>query len=143
MPYTTELTQDCVGIVHSGSGLVTGDELVAATTAATLLVQNTENFQYEFSDFTDVTDLQVAPEALERIIAQDHIAAKSRPRAIIVLVVPGAQAHQLAVQWEERVRDLGWTIHIARERSEALKWLAHHLKSERPELLAQIKQNAA
>ena len=143
MPYTTELTRDCLGIVHSGTGVLTGEELVAASVAATQLVQATENFQYEFSDFSEVMEVRIEPADLEKIEALDRIAAKSRPRAIVVIVAPGEAAHEMALKWETTIRDLGWTIHIARERTEAVRWLAQHLKTERPELLAERNENAA
>ncbi|MDQ2659457.1 MAG: hypothetical protein M3Y03_03465 [Verrucomicrobiota bacterium] len=143
MPYTTELTQDCLGILHTGSGVVTGAELLAASVAATRLVQNTANFQYEFGDWSAVTEMRVAPEEVERIVAQDRIAARSRPQAIVVLVVPQGESYRLAQAWEEQVRDLGWTIHLARERSEAVQWLTHHIQTERPELLAGKNLNVA
>ncbi len=48
MPLTTETTTDCLGIVHRGTGLITGDELLEASHVALQLVQNTQNFQYKF-----------------------------------------------------------------------------------------------
>ncbi len=142
MPYPTELTKDCLGIVHAGSGIVTGEELLAASVAGAQLVQNTENFQYEFSDFTDVTELRVEPEHVEKIAALDHEAAHFRPKAIVVIVAPQDFSYELAQQWQKKVSDLNWTIHIARERTEAVRWLRQHLKTERPELLAQRNESA-
>ncbi|MDQ6913235.1 MAG: hypothetical protein M3119_09320 [Verrucomicrobiota bacterium] len=143
MPFPTELTKDCLGIVHAASGIVTGNELVEASLAATRLVQNTENFQYEFSDFTDATELRVESSHLEKIAATDHEAARVRPNAIIVVVAPQDFAYKMAQQWQEKVSDLNWTIHISRERTEAVRWLREHIKTERPELLAQRNESAA
>jgi hypothetical protein len=143
MPYPTELTKDCLGIVHAGSGLVTGEDLMVACEGVTQLVQNTANFQYEFSDFTDVTELRLKPGDLEKIVELDQIAAKYRPRAIVVIVAPQEFSYELACTWSERVKDIGWTIHISRDRSEAVRWLTQHIKTERPELLAERNENAA
>ncbi len=143
MPYPTELTKDCLGIVHAASGVVTGEEMLEASVAGTQLVQNTENFQYEFVDFTDVTELRVEPSHLQKIAATDHDAARFRPNAIIVVVAPQDFAYEMAQQWHEKVSDLNWTIHISRERTEAVRWLRQHIKTERPELLAQRNESAA
>ncbi len=143
MPYPTELTKDCLGIVHAASGIVTGEELLAASVAGTQLVQNTENFQYEFADFTDATELRVEASFLEKIAATDHEAARFRPNAIIVVVAPQDFSYEMAQQWQEKVRDLNWTIHISRERTEAVRWLRQHIKTERPELLGQRNESAA
>ena len=143
MPFPTELTKDCLGIVHAASGLVTGDEMVEASNAATQLVQNTENFQYEFSDFTEVTELRVDPEHLEKIAATDHQAAHFRPNAIIVIVAPQDFAYEMAQQWQKKVSDLNWTIHLSRERREAVRWLRETIKTEHPEWLAERNEDAA
>lgn len=143
MPFATELTKDCLGIVHAGSGVVTGEEMVAASLTAAQLVQNTENFQYEVSDFTDATELRVKPEHVKKIAQIDRIAAQSRPRAIVVIVAPQNFSYDLARAWQGLVSDLGWTIYIARDRSEGVRWLGEHLKTERPELLAAKKEDAA
>src|SRR5207302_8975075 len=99
MPYPTELTKDCLGIVHAGSSVVTGDDLMAACEGATQLIQNTASFQYEFSDFTDVTELRLRPGDLDKIVEMDHVAAKYRPRAIIVVVAPQESFYQFAQTW--------------------------------------------
>jgi hypothetical protein len=143
MPFSTELTKDCLGIVHAGSGVVTGEELVVASTAAAQLVQNTENFQYEVSDFTDATELRIEPHHIEKIAAIDRVAAVFRPRAIIVIIAPQNSAYEMACAWHGLVSDLGWAIHIARDRAAGIGWLGQHLKTERPELLAEKKQDAA
>lgn len=128
MAYTTELTADCLGIWHTGSGTVTGKDLLAASTAARQLVQNTENFQYEFVDQSKVTAIKVAPEDLQKIVEEDRLAAKWRPHAIIVIVAPLGPVYELAREWERAVQELGWTIYISRDREDAIRWLREYLK---------------
>ena len=124
MPLTTETTPDCQGIVHNASGIVTGDELVEASRAALRLVQNTQNFHYEFVDLSGATALQaVADEHLDRITAQDRLAKTYRPNAVVVIVAPQDDLYELGKEWERRVQSFGWTTHIARRREEALDWL--------------------
>lgn len=127
MPYDTELTEDCLGIVHVGSGVVTGEDLVAATQAATRLVQNTENFHYELVDWSQVAEVKITEEQLEEIVALDHFAAVFRPDAVVVIVAPRDNLFELAQKWDRRVQDLGWKTHISRERWEAIEWLRANL----------------
>lgn len=123
MPYTTELTEDYMGIVHTGTGVVRGEDLIEACKGTTTLLQNTENFHYEFIDFTDTTELQIAPEALEQIVAQDRFAALFRPDAVVVIVAPDDKIFQTVQEWDRRVQDIGWKTYIARSRAPALEWL--------------------
>ena len=58
MPYETELTDDCMGVVHRGSGMVTGEEILRGSLAVSQLVQNTENFHYEFVDLSEATEFK-------------------------------------------------------------------------------------
>lgn len=86
-------------------------------------MQNTQNFHYEFFDFSAATALEVAEKHLVQIIAQDRLAAIFRPNAVVVMVAPNDEFHQLGKDWEERVRRLGWSTYNARERDDALLWL--------------------
>ena len=123
MAYTTELTEDYMGIIHVGTGVVTGGDLIEACRCTTQLCQITANFHYEFIDFSETTDLQLTPEELEKIVAQDHYLATFRPDAVIVIVAPRDDLFATAKHWEQLVQDIGWKTHIARERGEALSWL--------------------
>ncbi len=132
MAYTTELTEDYMGIVHTGSGVVTGADLLESCRASTHLVQNTENFHYQFIDFTDVTELKITPDDLIKIVAQDHFAALFRPNAVVVIVAPRDDLFEIGKKWERRVQDLGWKTLISRSRTEANAWLRENYPSYRP-----------
>ena len=142
MSYLTKLTDDCLGIVHTVQGVLTGEDMLAASTVARQLVQNTENFNYELADFSGVTEIRINPEQLEKIVAQDRRIADWRPHAMIVIIAPSAETHALALAWEELVQDLDWNIHISRDRDEALNWLARHRAQARQDLEVEIDRTA-
>ncbi len=121
MPYTTELTDDYMGIVHIGTGVVCGEELLEACRSTTALLQNTENFHYEFIDFTDAEELRITPDDLAEIVAQGRFAALFRPDAVIV--APDDAISEKIQDWDRRVQDIGWKTHISRSRPDALAWL--------------------
>ena len=123
MPYTTELTEDYMGIVHAGIGVVLGEDLLEACKSTTALKQNTENFHYEFIDFTGATELRVTAEELEQIIAQDRFTAILRPDAVVVIVAPDDEIFQTVQEWDRRVQHIGWKTYIARSRPSAIEWL--------------------
>ncbi len=123
MPLTTEVTKDRQGIIHIGTGTVTGEEFFEASHAALQLVQNTQNFHYEVVDLTPATGLQITEEDLEQITAQDQLAAIYRPNAVILIIAPRDDFFELGQKWERSVRDLGWSTHIARDRTEGFAWL--------------------
>lgn len=137
MGYTTELTKDCMGVVHVGTGVVTGEEILRGSRAVAQLVQNTENFHYEFVDLSRATDVEMSPQHFEAIAESDRFAAFFRPHAVVAIVVPSDAVFALAKQWEEMVDSLGWTTHISRDRTEAVRWLSENFRPRPPETLAQ------
>jgi hypothetical protein len=130
MPYTTELTEDCMGVVHTGTGVVTGEEILRGSQLLSQLVQNTENFHYEFVDLCEATGIEITQEDLQEIATLDRMTAYFRPHAVVVVVAPNEQLFSVAKQWERLVRNLGWTIHIARSRREAHSWLGENFDPE-------------
>ncbi len=112
-----------MGIVHVGTGTVTGDEVLDASKAVTQLVQNTENFQYKFVDLSGVTELQMTGPDLQEVAAQDRLTAAFRPHAVVVIVAPRDDLFAAARRWDRLVEELGWSTHISRARSEAVRWL--------------------
>lgn len=123
MSYTTELTEDCMGVMHRGVGVVTGEDLLGGCRATTQLRQNTENFQFEFLDFSEVTELKITPDELVQIVAQDHYAAILRPDAVVVIVAPRDDLFEIGKKWQRRVQDIGWKTYIAHDRAEGVRWL--------------------
>jgi len=127
MPLTTETTEDCLGIVHVGTGTVTGDEFVEASKASVRLVQSTQNFDYEFVDLSAATDLREMDDGhLEQITALDHLAALFRPNAVVIIVAPLDDFFEMGQRWERKVQDLGWSTHVVRTRPEGLSLVQKH-----------------
>lgn len=123
MPYTTELTEDYMGIIQVGSGTVTGSEILEGCRSVTALVQTTENFHYKLVDFSTAQELRITEGELEEIVAEDRLIARERPHAAVAIVAPNEPIEAIANRWEELVKELGWSTHIARTRAEALGWL--------------------
>ena len=123
MPYTTELTEDYMGVVHTGTGVVTGEEILRGSRTVAQLVENTENFHYEFVDLSEATGIEITEQHLQEIVTLDRMTAYFRPHAVVVIVAPDERLFAVAKQWESLVQGLGWNTHIARSRSEAKSWL--------------------
>ncbi len=134
MAYETELTDDCMGVVHTGSGIVTGEEIMRGSLALSQLVQNTANFHYEFVDLSEATGIQITERHLKAIAAIDQLTAFFRPHEIVVVVAPDERLFSIAQRWEDLVRNLGWNTHLSRSRSEAKRWLEENFDPQATEL---------
>ena len=118
-----------MGIVHVGTGIVTGDEILQGCKSVTALVQTTENFHYKLVNFAGATDLQVSDEELDQIVAEDRLIAVARPHATVAIVAPNEQIKAIARHWEHRVEGLGWLTYISRTASEAWRWLRENSRT--------------
>lgn len=136
MPYETELTEDCMGVVHHGRGMVTGREILRGSLVVSHLVQNTANFHYEFVDLSEATGIQITERDLKEIATLDQLTAFFRPHAVVVVVAPDDRVFAVAQRWESMVRNLGWNIHLARSRPEAQEWLKDNFDPQATELSA-------
>ncbi|MGI8437203.1 MAG: hypothetical protein ACR2NX_09905 [Chthoniobacterales bacterium] len=144
MPLSTETTKDCLGIVHRGTGVITGEEFVEASHSALQLIENTQNFQYEFLDLSEATGLREMGEShLDQLTHQDRLAAIYRPNAVVVIVAPQDDLYEMGKKWERRVVDLGWSTHVSRERTEALVWLSENFPPPAAKLEGQISSPSA
>ncbi len=134
MPYETELTEDFMGVVHRGSGMVTGKEILRGSLALSQLVQNTENFHYEFVDLSEATGIRITEHDLREIVTLDRMTAFFRPHAVVVVVAPDERLFAVAKRWESLVRSLGWNTHVSHSRSEARDWLEENFDPQATEL---------
>jgi hypothetical protein len=123
MPITTELTEDCMGVIHVGTGTVTGSEILEGCKSVTALVESTENFHYKLVDFSATTELQITEAEFNEIVAQDHLIAASRPYTAVSIIAPNEQIQAIAKHWEDLVRELGWSTNVSFTRAKALAWL--------------------
>lgn len=136
MPYTTELTEDYMGVVHTGTGVVTGEEILRGSQAVAQLVENTENFHYEFVDLSEAAGIEITEQHLQEIATLDRMAAYFRPHAIVVIVAPDDHLFAVAKQWESLAEGLGWNTHISRARSEAKSWLRENFDPHATQMVA-------
>ena len=123
MPYDTQLSDDYMGTIHVGSGVVTGSEILEGCKTVTALVQTTANFYYKLIDLARASEVRISPEEFEQILEQDRLIAAQRPNDSVAIVAPNDQIRAVAEEWRRQVDDLGWSIEIVPTREEALAWI--------------------
>ena len=123
MPYDTQLTDDYMGTIHVGSGVVTGAEIVEGCKSVAVLVQSTANFHYKLVDLSHATEVRISPAEFEEILEQDRLIAQQRPHDAVAIVVPNDEIRALAETWRGEAEKLGWSIEILPSREEAMAWI--------------------
>ena len=132
-----------MGVVHVGTGAVTGEEILQGSETVAQLVQNTENFHYELVDLSAATEVTISAEQLEAIAEQDRLAAFFRPNAVVVIIAPNDEVFALVKQWEEMVRPLGWKTFVSQDRVAALRWLRQNFPTKPDAPAAAPKEETA
>jgi hypothetical protein len=119
-----------MGIIHVGTGIVTGSEILDACRSVTALVQTTENFHYKLVDLSGARELRVSADELHEIVEEDRLIAMERPHIAVAIVTPDEKMRAIAKHWETLVNDLGWTTHTAGTREKALDWLRENAAAQ-------------
>jgi len=127
MPYTTEFIDDGRGIVHVGTGIVHGHEILASARTDRESPERMAKVTHGLVDLTRVTELKMSVDDLRRITMEHRMTAKAAPRAVIAVVAPRDHVFGMARMWEAFATEIGWTIRVFRERGAAETWLRETL----------------
>jgi hypothetical protein len=128
MPYTTELIDDGRGLLHVGTRVLTGAEILAGARAAHTISGRAGKFTHGLTDLTGVTELKLTADEVRRISDEHRITARLTVQgAPVALIVSSDVVFGMVRMWQAHVDDTGWTIRLFRSRAEAEAWLSGQL----------------
>jgi hypothetical protein len=128
MPYTHAFVENGTGLHRTGSGLVTGREMVAEAYALHREAGSLQHLKYGLVDLSDVTEFDVTPDDMRALALAVETTARIAPAGLAVAIVaPSDYAYGHARIFEGHVKT-GWKIRICRSRAEAEEWLQHRLR---------------
>jgi hypothetical protein len=122
MPWTADYHADGAYVRFSG-----------ATTGADLVSANTQFYAHGYHksplfcvfDFSAIDSLDANRTDIERVAAQDVVAAAAvLPHLIVAVVAPQPFPFGMARMWEAMVSETEWDTRVVRSRAEAIDWLA-------------------
>jgi hypothetical protein len=122
MPCTAEFRDD-QGLVLSGFGVVTGNELIDVNRS--LVCDRIKSLRYVIVDLTPATELHVATLDIRAIVEEDRRLAALAPRRLPVAIATSSNlGFGLARMWETFVGDVTeWQTALFRSRKEAESWV--------------------
>ena len=124
MPFSTEWVSEGRGVYLSGTGLLTGQEILDAKTSLLRESDRLKGLHYGLIDLTDVTELGVTRDDVLEFVQVDMQIALNVPRALAVAIVaPSDLAFGIARMWEAFAEVTRWNTHVFRSRAEADPWL--------------------
>ena len=123
MPYTACYVDDGKGVHKTGHGLITGFEIIAGALQEAKIQERSRKLRYFLVDFSDVTEMQVTPEDVRRIIEMNHKTASFVPDSLVAIVAPSALPYAMSRLWHTLSDDLSWKSNVFHTRQDAFAWL--------------------
>lgn len=124
MPIEVAYLDQGEGAVYHASGVLTGDELIAANDGVMASAATEKPLRYVFFDCNSITGVAVAEAHLRRVAETDVAVARQLSHPVVVAIyakddVPFA----LARMWMVYVEASGWATSVFRRKADAIAWL--------------------
>lgn len=123
MPITIKELDGGIGVLISGRGVIRDSEYVSVIEAHLCNKELLRKCRYNISDFSDVTEVLVGAEALERVVEMCKPIAADYPKAILAQIGQQDIIYGLQRMWQTYADDLPWEVETFRDRKSAEKWV--------------------
>jgi hypothetical protein len=124
MTLSTEYFDDGHGLLHYGSGILTGREIIASAEHDLQTVKGGLPLRYILVDMTDIEQLKASSVEI-REVAQINIAMAKVVGVIgVALVAPQDAPFGMARMWEAFAHATAWHTQVFHDRPAADLWLA-------------------
>jgi hypothetical protein len=123
MPFSTELVDDGRRLLFTGSGLLTGREIIESKTALLAEGARLHEVNQSLVDLVAVSVLQMTTEEVRTLAGVDRQLASFIPVVVIAVVAPSDHVFGVARMWEVMAQSPGWRTAVFRTRPEADAWL--------------------
>jgi hypothetical protein len=115
---------DGKGVIYEASGVLGGEELIAANERVLSRALAGESLLYCFFDCNSITGVAISDTQLRRLADQGVAASRRMPNPVIVAIhakddIPFA----LSRMWMVYVEAAGWKTDVFRQKSKAVAWL--------------------
>lgn len=123
MALATQYIDDGRGLLHTGSGIVTGQELIAGATQVLDDIRGGLPICYALIDLTDITGFEVSSDDIRGVAKLNLSMAEIIGPARVAVVAAHDIAFGMARMWEAYAHTTAWQTQVFRDRSEAENWL--------------------
>ncbi len=128
MPIDIRYLDEGRGVLWKAYGHLSGKEVMETNTEVHSEPERMKSYRYVLVDLTDVESVQISNNELVRIVAQDELAARSRPQSVVAIAAPTDVMFGISRMWEAHVDQLGWDTAVFRTRREADQWIVETVR---------------
>jgi len=126
MPYKSRYVDGGKGVHKTGYGVLTSDDLIQSARRQAG-DERAKKLKYGLADFSQVIELRLTPDTIERWIEQNRKLAALTPGAFVAIVAPSPMVYGMSRLWQSHAADIGWNSLVFRERHDAILWLRKQL----------------
>lgn len=124
MTIEVRFLDDGKGAIYEASGVLRGDELIAANERVLSRALAGESLLYSFFDCNSITGVAISDAQLRRLADRDVAASRRMRNPVIVAIyakddIPFA----LSRMWMVYAEAAGWKTDVFRQKSKAVAWL--------------------
>ncbi len=125
MPYRRTLVDGGKGLCKTGEGLVTSEEVLAASRRDVDNEDEIRGLCYGLVDFSATTSLKLTSNDLRHVVASNGALARLIParHVTVAVVAPSHISFGMARVWHTLSEDFGWQRDIFIDRAAAIAWL--------------------
>ena len=128
MTIEVDYLDDGKGAIYRASGVLSGEELIAANERVLSRALGGESLLYSFFDCNSITGVAISDAQLRRVADQDVAASqRMRNRVIVAIYAKDDVPFALARMWMVYVEAAGWETNVFRRKSEAVAWLKERM----------------
>ncbi len=111
------------GVLYLCTGVVTGDDLLAAGASLRASEKRLKKLRYVIVDMTRMESMDVSFADLKKIENNDRLIAQINPEGIVAIIVDKDLPFNIVSAWDIRTTDISWEKRIFREKNEAYDWV--------------------
>lgn len=123
MGIKTEFIDDGNGVLHTGTGIVQGREIIDGVSSVLEAAKRGMPLRYSITDLSNITKVEITSNEIRDIahinIQTSHIIS----RRTLVVIVASSLHYGLARMWEVYAEPTNWNTRVFRDANEAKAWL--------------------
>lgn len=123
MPATLTAVENGRGFRLTGTGVLTGPELIAIKLGLEANPVTTPALAFWLVDLSRVTELQMSSQEVQSLVEIDRRLARLMPSAVVAVVAPADAVFGMARMWEIMAEGIGWPTGVFRDPGEADAWV--------------------
>lgn len=130
MPVEVIYLDDGHGVIFRGTGVVTGQEILAANKELFSTPEKTAKYKYGLADWTGIEEYNVTSSDLEKAALLSKNASKYLPELFLAVVADKDMPYGMSRMFEAFLNDLKWDVMLFREMVKAEAWIKEMVRKK-------------